>query len=44
MHVYRKGYSTKCVYASTLAKTLLEVAEAIRATVTVRKVKRILHG
>jgi hypothetical protein len=38
--VYRKGHSTKCVYTSTIAKALYEVADAIGATVTVEKVKR----
>ena len=38
--VYRKGHSTQCVYTSTVAKALFEVAEAIGASVTIEKVKR----
>ena len=38
--MYRKGHSTKCVYTSSIAKALYEVAEAIGATVTVEKIKR----
>ena len=38
--VYLKGHSTKCVYTSTIAKALCEVAEAIGAKLTVEKIKR----
>ena len=40
VEVYRKGHSTKCVYTSTIAKAIHEVAESIGATVTVEKVLR----
>jgi len=35
-----KGHSTRCVYTSTIAKAIYEVAKAIGVTVTVEKVKR----
>ena len=38
--VYRKGHSTTCVYTSTVAKVIFDVAEAIGATVTVEKIRR----
>ena len=38
--VYGKGHSTKCLYTSTVAKAMYEVAEAIGVTVTVAKVRR----
>ena len=38
--IYRKGHSTQCVYSSTIAKAIYEVADSIGATVTVEKVRR----
>ena len=38
--MFRKGHSTKCVYTSTIAKAIYEVADSIGATISVEKVKR----
>ena len=38
--IYRKGHSTTCVYTSSIAKALFEVADAIGTTVSVEKVRR----
>ena len=38
--IYRKGHSTKCVYTSTVAKAIFDIAEAIGVTVSVEKIRR----
>ena len=38
--VFKKGHSTKCVYSSSIAKAIFEVAEAIGAVVSVEKIRR----
>ena len=39
--IYKKGHSTKCVYTSSVAKAMYEVAEAIGVSLSVDKVKRV---
>jgi len=38
--VFRKGHSTKCVYTSSIAKAIFEVAEATGVGISVEKVRR----
>ena len=38
--VYRKGHSTKCVYTSSIAKAIFEVAEATGVSISVEKIRR----
>lgn len=38
--IHRKGYSTRCVYSSTLAKACWDLAEGLGASMTVEKIRR----
>ena len=38
--IFRKGHSTACLYTSTVAKAIFEVAQATGVQVTVEKVRR----
>ena len=38
--IYRKGYSTSCLYSYTVAKALWEVSQALNCTVLVKKIRR----
>ena len=38
--IYRKGYSTKCLYAACIAKACFDVAEGLGATMSVEKIRR----
>ena len=40
MDIFRKGHSTACLYTSTVAKAIFEVAQATGVQVTVEKIRR----